>query len=135
MRFKDAFVTRRKIRATNASIKHWEQNLKFAEEGRPLLITLGIRECALCQITGCGTCPVLVVSGNMCTETPYFDVCGERRLAVTDPHRKLDALKEAIRREIGFLRTVRKHCIPRTRDLRPVVGPQPSKLKTRVRIS
>lgn len=136
MHFKNTVVTQRKIRATNASIRHWEENLRFAEQGKPLLVTLGIQQCALCQLpSGCNGCPVFLVSGNTCTETPYYDVCSERYLAVNDPFRSLDALKEAIRRELEFLKTVRKHCILRSRDLRPVVGPQPSKLKTRVRIS
>ena len=99
----------------NEVIKHWEENLKKAENAQ--LPTLGRGACLYCRIyanpTECGRCPIKAKTGeNYCTGTPYYRVTfeakmvKERRLAGVSHRIIWKNLIAAIKEEIAFLHSL-----------------------------
>lgn len=109
------------LKALQASIKHWEENVaaKHPDDAK-----LGMRSCALCHMfavnksPGCVGCPVYAVTGlRSCENTPYQNATDAKFLweeivdhdkeYLTDPREIEDAKAEwvkAAQAEVDFLK-------------------------------
>ena len=105
-------MTKRVLKAIDSSIAHWERMLEKGITERDLPTQ---KHCALCRMfvlekECCDDCPVARKSGeDYCRGTPYYDADE----ALRDWHRGGRPRRAPVRKELNFLKSVRKWYIKR----------------------